>query len=63
MIENRNLSSKDISFSKVIPWSFVHDNFTGDWSVNLLLPDTDQTVSVLGISIFLSVVIKPLSTR
>ena len=63
LIENKNLSSKEISFSKVIPWSLVHDNFTGDWSVNLLFPCTDQIVLALGISIFLSLVIKPLSTR
>ena len=30
LIVNKNLSSNDISFSKVIPWSFDHDSFIGD---------------------------------
>ena len=58
---NKNLSSKAISFSKVIPWSFVQLSFIGDWFVNFLFPETDQIESAFGISIFLSVVIKPLS--
>ena len=58
---NKNLSSNAISFSNVIPWSFVQVNFIGDWLVNLLFPETDQIESAFGISIFLSVVIKPLS--
>ena len=57
------MSSKVISFSKVIPWSLVQDNLTGDWSVNLLFPRTDQTELEFGISIFLSVVINPLSIK
>ncbi len=60
---NKNLSSRDISFSKVIPWSLVHVNITGDWSVNILLPDTDHSELEFGISIFLSVVINPLSIK
>ena len=60
---NRYLSSTDISFSYVIPCLFVQDNFIGLLSVNLSLPTIDQTVSELGISIFLSVVTNPLSTR
>ena len=58
---NKNLSSKAISFSKVIPWSFVQLIFIGDWSVNLLFPETDQIESAFGTSMFLSAVIKPLS--
>ena len=58
---NKNLSSKAISFSKVIPWSFVQLSFIGDWSVNFLFPEIDQIESAFGISIFLSLVIKPLS--
>ena len=60
---NKNLASKDIFFSKVRPWLLVHDNLIGDWSVNFLFPDIDQIVSAVGISIFLSVVIKPLSIK
>jgi len=60
---NRNLSSREISFSNVKPWLLVHDNLMGDWSVSLLFPDTDHIVSAVGISIFLSVVIKPLSIK
>ena len=44
-----------ISFSKIIPWSFVQDNFIGDWSVSLLFPDIVQIDSEFGILIFLSV--------
>ena len=44
---NKNISSKEISFSKVIPWSFVQVNFIADWSVNLLFPETDQIESAL----------------
>ena len=58
---NKNLSSNAISFSKVMPWSLVQLSFIGDWSVNFLFPETDQIESAFGISIFLSVVIKPLS--
>ena len=57
------MSSKVISFSKVIPWSLVQDNLTGDWLVSLFFPDTDHTEFEFGISIFLSVVINPLSIR
>ena len=60
---NKNFSSKKISFSYVIPWLFVQDNFIGVWSVNLVFPTIDQTVSELGISIFLSEVTKPLSIK
>ena len=57
------MSSKDISFSNLIPWLFVQTSFIGDWSVNLLLPIDDQTVSEFGISMFLSFVTNPLSTK
>ena len=57
------MSSKVISFSKVIPWSLVQDNLTGDWLVSLLFPDTDHIEFEFGISIFLSVVINPLSIK
>ena len=63
MTVNKNLSSIDISFSKVIPWSLDHVNFIGDCAVSLLLPDTDQIEFELGISTFLSVVINPLSIK
>jgi len=63
IIENKNLSSKLISFSKVIPCLLVQDNFIGDFSVRISFPTIDQTVSELGISIFLSVVTNPLSIK
>ena len=63
MTVNKNLSSIDISFSKVIPWSFAHVNLIGDWAVNFLLPATDHREFELGISTFLSVVINPLSIK
>ena len=53
----------DISFSNVIPCLLAQVSFTGDCSVNLLLPSTDQIDSELGISIFLSEVTKPLSIK
>ena len=49
MIENKYLSSKEISFSKVIPWLLIQDNFTGELSVNFLFPIIDQIDSELGI--------------
>ena len=55
--------STDISFSKVIPWSFVHANFIGLPSLSWLFPIIDQTESALGMSIFLSVVTNPLSIK
>ena len=60
---NKNLLSREISFSNVIPWLLVQDNFIGDCSVNILFPITDQTESEFGISIFLSVVTNPLSIK
>ena len=63
MIENKYLSSKEISFSKVIPWSLVQDNLIGEFSVNFLFPIIDQMVSDVGISIFLSEVTNPLSIK
>ena len=60
---NKYLLSKEISFSNVIPWLFFQVNVIGDFSVNLLFPVKDQTASELGISIFLSEVTKPLSTK
>ena len=60
---NKNFSSKAISFSKVIPWSFVQLSLIGDWSVNLLFPETFQIEFEFGISTFLSDVIKPLSIK
>ena len=57
------MSSKAISFSNVIPWSFVQDIFIGDWSVNLLFPEIFQIEFEFGISTFLSDVIKPLSIK
>ena len=62
-MENRYLSSKEISFSKVIPWSFDQDNLIGELSVNFLFPLIDQIVSDVGISIFLSEVTNPLSIK
>ena len=63
LIVNKNLSSKAISFTKVIPWLLVQDNLTGDWLVSLLLPNTDHSEFEFGISIFLSVVMNPLSIK
>ena len=63
MIVKRYWLSIEISFSKVIPWLFFQVNLIGDWSDNLLLPFIDQIVSEFGTSIFLSDVIKPLSTK
>ena len=60
LIVNKYLSSRDISFSKVIPWSLFQVNFIGDWAVNLVLPVIDHIESEFGILTFLSVVINPL---
>ena len=62
-MENKYLSSKEISFSKVIPWSLVQVNLIGEFSVNFLFPLIDQIVSDVGISIFLSEVTNPLSIK
>ena len=63
MIVNKYLSSKEISFSKIIPCLLAQDSFIGDWVVNLLLPTIDQIESEFGMSIFLSEVTKPLSIK
>ena len=57
------MSSKDISFSKVIPWLLDQDNLTEDFSVNLVFPIKDQVVFESGMLIFLSDVTNPLSIR
>jgi hypothetical protein len=59
----RDSGEKEISFSKVIPWSLVQDNLIGEFSVNFLFPFIDQIVSDVGISIFLSEVTNPLSIK
>ena len=41
----------------------THDNLIGDCSVNLLFPVIDQIELEFGISIFLSLVINPLSIK
>ena len=63
LIVNKYLSSNDISFSNLIPWSFVQNNLIGDSLVSLLFSTIDQIESELGISIFLSEVTKPLSIK
>ena len=41
----------------------IHDNFIGELLVSLLFPDIDQMEFEFGISMFLSVVINPLSIK
>ena len=58
LIVNKYLSSKEISFSNMIPCLLDQDSLKGVLSVNLLSPVTDQIEFESGILIFLSVVIE-----
>ena len=46
-----------------MPWELLHVSFTGLLLVNLLFPETFQTVEASGMSIFLLVLTKPLSIK